>query len=72
MKDKLRELIDYIKRKKIDYADVRYVERRSESITVKDGRLEAFSRNEAEASESGSCMMVAGGLPPARFWGHLI
>lgn len=46
MKDKLRDLIDYIKKKKIDYADARYVERRSESITVKDGRLEAFSRNE--------------------------
>ena len=46
MKDQLRDLIEYIKKKKIDYADARYVERKSESITVKDGRLEALSRNE--------------------------
>jgi TldD protein len=46
MKDKLRELIDYIKSKKIDYADARYVERKNESITVKDGTLEALSRDE--------------------------
>jgi TldD protein len=46
MKDKLQELIEYIKSKKIDYADARYVERKNESITVKDGQLEALSRDE--------------------------
>ena len=45
MKDRLKEIIDYIKHKGIDYADARYVEQRSESITVKDGQLEAVSRN---------------------------
>ncbi|HBZ00874.1 MAG TPA: peptidase C69 [candidate division Zixibacteria bacterium] len=46
MKDRLRGLIDYIKSKNIDYADARYVERKNESITVKDGQLEALSRDE--------------------------
>ena len=46
MKDRLREIIDYIKSKKIDYADARYVERKTESITVKNGQLEAISRDE--------------------------
>lgn len=46
MKDQLKEIIDYIKRKKIDYADIRYVAEKNESMTVKDGRLEALSRDE--------------------------
>jgi TldD protein len=46
VKDKLRELIEYIKRKGIDYADARYAIQNNESITVKDGRLEGLSRNE--------------------------
>ncbi len=46
MKDSLREIIDYIKSKKIDYADARFEEQKNESITVKDGQLEALSRSE--------------------------
>jgi TldD protein len=41
----LREIIDYLKSMGIDYADARFVERRNESITVKNGQLEAVSRN---------------------------
>ncbi|OGC93535.1 MAG: peptidase C69 [candidate division Zixibacteria bacterium RBG_16_53_22] len=46
MRDQLREIIEYIKRKEIDYADGRYVESKTESITIKDGRLENLARNE--------------------------
>jgi TldD protein len=46
VRDQLLELIDYIKGKRIDYADARYVESRTESITVKDARLEGLSRSE--------------------------
>ncbi len=46
MKNKLNELIDYIKKKKIDYADIRFVDERTESMTVKEDRLEALSRNQ--------------------------
>ena len=44
MKDKLLGLIDYIKSKHIDYADARFEEQKNESLTVKDGQLEALSR----------------------------
>jgi TldD protein len=46
MKDKLLEIIEYINAKGIDYADARYVESQSESITVKNGRLESLVRSE--------------------------
>jgi len=46
VKEQLREIIEYIKKKGIDYADARYVQSRTESITVKDGRLENLARNE--------------------------
>jgi TldD protein len=46
MKNQLREIIEYIKKKGIDYADARFVQSRTESITVKDGRLENLARNE--------------------------
>jgi TldD protein len=45
LKDQLRELVDYIKKKKIDYADIRFEDEKNESITVKNGQLEALSRS---------------------------
>jgi TldD protein len=46
LKQKVKALIDYLKKKKVDYADVRYVRRNSESISVKDEMVEALSREE--------------------------
>jgi TldD protein len=46
LKEQLEELIDYIKRKNIDYADARYLDKRNESMVIKSGRLEALARNE--------------------------
>ena len=46
MKDKLAEIMDYLKQKKVDYSDARFEESKTESITVKNGRLEGLSRAE--------------------------
>ena len=45
MKDKLNECIDWLKTKKVDYADCRYVRRERESIKVSDSAVESFSRD---------------------------
>jgi len=46
MKDRMREVVEYTKKKGIDYADARYLKSQNESITVKDGKLEGLSHNE--------------------------
>ena len=46
MKNLIRELMDYIKKKKIDYADIRYTHLTTESLTVKDDRIEALSKSQ--------------------------
>jgi TldD protein len=46
LKDSIRELIDYMRKKRVNYADARFVNKRTESITVRDGKIEALSRDE--------------------------
>lgn len=46
MKDRLKEVIAYLKSKKVNYADARYVNSRSESISVANGNMESLSRNQ--------------------------
>ena len=46
MKDKIKETIDYLKKKKVDYADVRHQKTSTEDIKVKNGNVEALSRND--------------------------
>ena len=46
MKDKLKEIIDHLKLKKVDYGDARYVFNTNQSISVKDQTVEALSQNE--------------------------
>jgi TldD protein len=45
MKDKLGNVLDWLKGKGVDYADCRYVSRDTESIRVTDGIIDTFSRN---------------------------
>ena len=44
MKDQLKECIDWLRAKKVDYADCRYVRRQNEMIQVADGKVEGLSR----------------------------
>lgn len=46
MKDKLNRVLDLAKLRKADYADVRLVHRHREEIAVKQGRLDALTRDE--------------------------
>lgn len=46
MKELIENIIDLAKLKKVDYADIRIVQRRNEEIEVKNGKLEAFTHNE--------------------------
>jgi len=46
LKDKIKEIIDYLKNKKVDYADIRHQKRSVEDIKVKNGNVEALSRND--------------------------
>lgn len=46
MKDTLAEIIEYLRQKRVGYSDARFVEAKTESITVKNGRLEGLSRSE--------------------------
>lgn len=46
MKDKIKELIDYLKKQKVDYADIRHQRSSIEDIKVKNGNVEALSRND--------------------------
>ncbi len=45
MKDKIKEVIDYLK-SKVDYADIRHQKRNTEDIKVKNGNVEALSRSD--------------------------
>lgn len=47
LKEKLIEIIKYLTHKKVDYADIRFVDTKSESITVKNNRLEELARNDS-------------------------
>ena len=46
MENKLRNIIDYLKSKKIRYADARFLDTQNESIETKNGRVEAVSRSD--------------------------
>ena len=46
MKDKIKETIDYLMKKKVDYADIRHQKTNLEDIKVKNGNVEALSRND--------------------------
>ncbi len=46
MKDKIKELIDHLKKKKVDYADIRHQRSSTEDIMVKNGNVEGLSRND--------------------------
>ncbi len=45
MKNKLKEIILYLKQKQVDYADARYVNCETEAITVANSSVDAFVRN---------------------------
>jgi len=44
VKEELLEVIQYLKSKKVDYADARFIRAQTETIVVKDGKVEALSR----------------------------
>ncbi len=46
MKDKLKSIIDYLKKKKVDYADIRQLKTLKENIKVKNKGVESLSKNE--------------------------
>lgn len=45
MNNKIKEIIDYLK-KKVDYADIRHQKQSTEDVKVKNGNVEALSRND--------------------------
>lgn len=45
MKDKLKECIDWLRSKGVDYADCRYVKRERENIRVTDGTVDTLARD---------------------------
>jgi TldD protein len=46
LKDNIRQTIDYLKKKKVDYADIRHQKTNLEDIKVKNGNVEALSRSD--------------------------
>jgi len=46
LEDKIKVTIDYLKKKKVDYADIRLQKKLAESIKVKNKNVESISRNE--------------------------
>jgi len=46
MKDLILNILDLAKLKRVDYADIRVVRRRSEEIELKNGKVEAFTNDE--------------------------
>lgn len=46
MKDKLKSIVDYLKKKKVDYADIRQLKTLKENIKVKNKGVESLSKNE--------------------------
>ncbi|MCP4633037.1 MAG: TldD/PmbA family protein [candidate division Zixibacteria bacterium] len=47
MKQKFVEVIDYLKKKNVDYADIRFVSTTHQSLTAKNGRVEGVSNDES-------------------------
>jgi TldD protein len=45
MKDLINNILDLAKLKRVDYADIRIVHRQSEEISVKNGKVEAFTND---------------------------
>jgi TldD protein len=46
LRNQIKEVIDYLKKKKVDYADIRHQKTSIEDVKVKNGNVEALSRNE--------------------------
>ncbi len=46
MKELIQNILDIAKLKKVDYADIRVVHRRTEEIGIKNGKVEAFTSDE--------------------------
>ena len=46
MEDRIKEIVEYLKRKGVDYADIRHQKATLEDIKVKNDTVEALSRNE--------------------------
>ncbi len=46
MKELIENVLDLAKLKKVDYADIRIVHRRTEEIGIKNGKVEAFTHDE--------------------------
>jgi len=46
LKEAIKETLDYLKRKKVEYADIRQVRRQTESIQVKNANVESISCDE--------------------------
>ena len=46
LKEAIRETIDHLKRKKVDYADIRHQKRNHEEIRVKNGNVDVLSWNQ--------------------------
>ncbi len=46
MEEKIKATIDYLKKKKVDYGDIRHQRRQTESLKVKNRNVEAISRTE--------------------------
>lgn len=47
MKDKLKECIDLLRQKGVEYADCRYVDTSREAISVSDGNVDSLSRTQS-------------------------
>lgn len=46
MKDKMKSIVDYLKKKKVDYGDIRQLRSLKENIKVKNRNVESLSRSE--------------------------
>lgn len=46
MKDKLKSIVDYLRKKKVDYGDIRQLRTQKESIKVKNRNVESLSKND--------------------------
>jgi TldD protein len=46
LKERMKEIVEYLKRKETDYADIRHQRRSIEDIKVKNGNVESLSRSD--------------------------
>lgn len=46
MKEAIKETLEFLKRKKVEYADIRQIHRVTENIEVKNGNIEGISCDE--------------------------